>query len=78
MPGFRFNLQAIGFSVVICEFEMRHQWNIPSKLVDLLDDRLNSMDLGYTRRFIWRCHPGCMHDECHHNEHSSALAPDSC
>lgn len=58
MPGFRFNLQAIGFGVVICDLEMRHQWNIPSKLVDLLDDRLNSIDLGYTRSFIWRCHPG--------------------
>lgn len=45
MPGFRFNLQSIGFGVVICDFEMRHQWNIPSKLVDLLDDRLNSIDL---------------------------------
>lgn len=31
---------------------MRRQWNIPSKLVSLLDDRLNSRDLGYTRTFI--------------------------
>lgn len=56
MPGFGFNLQAIGFSVVICEFEMRHQWNIPSKLIDLLDDRLNSWNLGYIGRSMWRCH----------------------
>lgn len=55
MPGFRFNLQAIGFGIVICDFEMRHQWNIPSKLVDMLDYRLNSINLGYTRRPLWSC-----------------------
>lgn len=70
MPGFRLNLQAIGFCIVICDFEMRHQWNTPSKLADLLDYRLNSRDLGYTRRVLWRCAPvpaaPGWHGVCHH------------
>lgn len=68
MPGFRFNLQAIGFGIVICDFEMRHQWNTPSKLVDLLDYRLNSRKLGYTRGVYGGapCALPGWHDECHH------------
>lgn len=47
MPGFGLHLRAIGFSIVICEFEMRHQWNNYSKLNDVLGDRLNWRNLGY-------------------------------
>lgn len=45
-------LQAIGFGSVISQFKMRHQWNIPSKLVNVMDGRLNSRELGHNRRLI--------------------------